>query len=300
MSLLHSVNKLTLITNGDSWTFGSEIVSPELVNANPDATHVCQYDFYENNDAYRVPRTYPSYLAEKLNANVVNLAWPADDNGSILRRTIDYITTNYIAANKSTEDLFVVVGWSSPERNSFWFKDDNTSEPFRLWPNVPNFTHTAQEKFWELYVAYLWNPEEYLPRFILNCIQLDNFCRSHNIKFLQFNAFYQTPNSNIDTWQELNIKEELGKLKLSGYQYTDSDSKVRQHNLFDYAATWSNVRNFYKKDQPNSTFKSFIDNAGLDNPYCTIGQGAGWHPSPEAHAAWAQELHKYIQENNLL
>jgi len=31
-----------------------------------------------------------------MDANVTNLSWPADDNGTILRRTIAYITSNYI------------------------------------------------------------------------------------------------------------------------------------------------------------------------------------------------------------
>jgi lysophospholipase L1-like esterase len=50
---------------------------------------------------------------------------------------------------------------------------------------------------------------------------------------------------------------------------------------------------FYKKDQPNSTFKSFIE-ANVDDPL------VGWHPSPSGHEAWATELVRYIKENNLL
>jgi hypothetical protein len=301
MSLLNSVNNLTLITNGDSWTFGSEIAAPEIIEKNPNATHVCQYDFYADNDYYRVPRIYPTYLGELLGADVVNLAWPADDNGSILRRTLNYLTKNYIEPGVSTDNIFVVVGWSSPERNSFWFKDGDHTEPFRLWPNVPAFTHKAQEKIWELYVAYLWNPEEYIPRFIMNCIQLENFCVKHKIKHLQFNAFYQSPKTNIDRWQELNIRQETQQLKADGYMYTDS-SRGRCHQLSDYSTLWSTVDpvRFYRKDAEHSTFKSFIDNCGIENPYCTQGQGAGWHPSPAAHHAWADELQRYIKEHNLL
>jgi hypothetical protein len=301
MSLLDSVNKLTLITNGDSWTFGSEIVAPEIIDKNKEATHVCQFDFYNDNDYYRVPRIYPSYLATQLNANLINLAWPADDNGSILRRTLNYLSKNYIEPGISTDDLFVVVGWSSPERNSFWFKDDCQSEPFRLWPNVPSFTHKAQEKIWELYVAYLWNAEEYIPRFIMNCLQLESFCKQHKIKYLQFNSFYQSPKSNIDRWQELDILDEIKKLKSTGYMYTDNNAG-RYHELHDYSSLWSTVDSvrFYKKYLDKNTFKSFIDNCGIDNSYCTLGPGAGWHPSPEAHQAWANELHRYIKDNNLL
>lgn len=301
MSLYNSVTKRILITNGDSWTFGSEIAAPEIIADNPNASHVCQYDFYENNDHYRVPKIYPTHLGKLLDAEVVNLAWPADDNGSILRRTINYITKNFIEPGISTDNLFLVVGWSSPERNSFWFKDGQQSEPFRLWPNVPAFTHKAQEKFWELYVAYLWNPEEYIPRFVMNCVQLETFCQTHNIKFLQFNAFYQSPKTNIDLWQELDIAKEIENIQVDGYIYTDSRNSKRCHQLNDYKSLWNSINDarFYKKNQSGNTFKSFIDAAGLTSAYCTQGPGAGWHPSPEAHEAWAQELYKYITDNNL-
>ena len=303
MSLYNSIsNKLTLITNGDSWTFGSEIVAPEIIAEHPEAKHVCEIDFYEDNDYYRVPKTYPSYLAKLLNADVVNLAWPADDNGSILRRTISYISNNYIRQKRSTDNLFVVIGWSSPERNSFWYKDNEQSMPFRVWPNVPSFHTKAQEKFWEMYVAYLWNPEEYIPRFILDTLQFENFCRRHKIKYLQFNAFYQSPKSNIDQWEELNIGEEVRKLKAHGYMYSDSTSPSRNHELNDYVSLWDTIDStrFYKKDQSSSTFKSFIDNSGTNPVYCVDGPGAGWHPNAEAHKLWAAELHRYIKENNLL
>lgn len=301
MSLYNSVTKLTLIANGDSWTFGSEIVDPELVAANSTAGHVCEFDFHENNDSYRIPRTYPSCLAKLLDADVVNLAWPADDNESILRRTLNYLTKNYIEPKISTDNILVVVGWSSPERNSFWFKNDEQSELFRLWPNVPAFNHSAQEKIWQLYVTYLWNAEEYIPRFIMNCLQLENFCKAHNIKFLQFNSFYQSPQENIDRWQDLNIEEEIKKINVNGYQFSNSKYSQRQHAFPDYLSMWNSLSesNFYKKNQPANTFKSYIDQAKLNCAYCTLGPGAGWHPSPEAHQAWAHELYEYINKKIL-
>ena len=302
MSLYNSVgNKLTLITNGDSWTFGSEIVAPEIIAENPEAKHVCEIDFYENNDYYRVPKTYPSYLAELLKADVVNLAWPADDNGSILRRTISYISNNYIRQGRSTDNLFVIIGWSSPERNSFWYKDNEQSMPFRVWPNVPSFHTKAQEKFWELYVAYLWNAEEYIPRYVLHVLQLQNFCDANNIKWMCFNSFYQSPNESPGQWNDLNIKDEVEKLKvrIGGHDYQISTNPLKRiTHINDYSALWANIDpvRFYKKDKPNTTFKSYIeDPVNNINPPLT-----GWHPSPEGHESWANELARYIKTNNLL
>ena len=300
MSLYNNVdpNKLTIITNGDSWTFGSEIADPDLAKNYPEATHITQWDFLEDNDSYRIPRIWPTYLGQKLDADVVNLAWPADDNGSILRRTLSYISTNYIAKNISTENLLVVIGWSSPERNSFWYKDEQQSLPFRLWPNVPNFNAPAQEKFWELYVAYLWHPEEFIPRFVLDCLQFENFCRAHNIKFLHFNAFYQTPKENVDRWQHIDVATELDNLKLHSYIYSDGRTGYkRKTELTAYQSLWNTVNavNLYKKDQDCNTFKGFIDQFDNYNKmYC------GWHPSPVGHELWAEELYRYITVNKIL
>ena len=239
-------------------------------------------------------------LAKHLNVPVTNLSWPADDNGTILRRTINYISQKYLANNLPTDQLFVIIGWTSPERNSFWYKDHELSHLFRLWPQVKHFDAVAQEKFWELYVAYLWNAEEYIPRYVLNVLQLQSFCNDNNIKWMCFNSFYQTPNANPNDWQDLSVKDEVKKLKykLGGHQYHQTSNPLqRKHHSNDYSALWASIDpiRFYKKDQPNNTFKSYIE-----DPTNNVSQPlTGWHPSPEGHEAWAKELTRYIKKNKL-
>lgn len=294
-------NTLEIICDGDSWVFGSEIAAPEIASRYSKDVHPGLYDFLEENDAYRRPRIFPTHLAKLMDANVINLSYPGDDNGTILRRTIEFITGEYIAKNRSTENLLVIVGWSSPERNSFWYKDDRLSENFRLWPQVQNFKSDVQRKFWEIYVPYLWHAEEYIPRFIFNVVQLQNFCKAHNIKWMCFNSFYQTPASNVQEWQDLDIRKELINLrgKIHGYQYQQTNNiDGRDRRSIDYTELWNTVDpiRFYKKDVIRNTFKSFIENPanGIKDVFC------GWHPSPEAHEAWAHELVRYIKENNIL
>lgn len=303
-SLINSVSStapLEIICDGDSWVFGCEILDPELSKLYPDSTHPGEHDFEEANDEYRRPKIFSTHLSKIFNANVVNLSWPADDNGTILRRTMDYITNKYIANHLPTTNLFVIIGWSSPERNSFWYRDENINMHFRLWPNVPHFDAKPQQKFWELYVAHLWNPEEYIPRYVFNVVQFQNFCRAHGIKWLCFNSFYQVPQKNVADWVDLDIREELGKLKqkLNGYQYQQtSNPHTRDTALIDYTALWDTVDpvRFYKKDQPNNTFKSYIS-----DPANNVAEPFnGWHPSPSGHEAWAHELARYIRSHNLL
>jgi len=290
-----------IICDGDSWTFGCEIADPNIAKRYPIGTHPGVYDFFPENDAYRIPKIFSTHLANLLNIPVTNLSWPADDNGTILRRTINYISQKYLATNLPTDNLFVIIGWTSPERNSFWYKDENISQLFRLWPQVKHFDAAAQEKFWEIYVSYLWNSEEYIPRYVLNVLQLQNFCDANNIKWLCFNSFYQTPNASPGQWHDLNIRDEVSNLKnrIGGHEYHQTLNPLeRKNHINDYSALWDSINSvrFYKKDQPNNTFKSYIEDP-INNVNPTL---TGWHPSPEGHEAWANELVRYIKTNNLL
>jgi hypothetical protein len=292
--------KLEIICDGDSWVFGCEIVEPELAAKFPKNTYPGKFDYYEENDVYRISKIFPTHLAKLMDANVTNLAWPADDNGTILNRTMVHISKEYLAKGKSTQNLFVIIGWSSPERNMFYYKDMETKYHmrFRLWPNVQHFDNKAQENFWKIYVEYLWNPEEYLPRYVMNVLQLQNFCNTHNIKWMCFNSFYQTPVINVEEWEDLDVKKELENLNSGGGPYQVSTDKIptRRYYQFTYSDLWNTVDpvRFYKKDQPKNTFNSFIKKAGADPVFY------GWHPSPDSHELWAKELVKYINENNLL
>lgn len=291
--------KRKLICDGDSWVFGCEIVNPEIQKRYPKNIHPGEYDYLKENDEYRIKKIFPTYLAELMGADVINLSWPADDNGTILNRTITYITENYISKNISTENLFVIIGWSSPERNFFWYKDENFSSRFRLWPQVKHFDKKPQEKFWELYVTYLWNQEEYLPRYVMNVLQLQNFCEVNKIKWMCFNSFYQTPNENITEWSDLDVRKELefltNKKALHGFSFNQNYEK-RKSIDYNYLSIWDTInnKNFYKKNETNNTFKSFIESKKIEPIF------NGWHPSPSSHKIWAEELFRYINLNNLL
>lgn len=288
--------KIKIICDGDSWVFGSEIANPEISRKYDGNVHPGKYDWLEENDTYRIPKIFSTHLSELLNADVINLSWPADDNGTILNRIITYISTNYLAKGLPTDDLFVIVGWSSPERNSFWYKDEKLSSRFRLWPQVQHFDAPAQKTFWDLYVTYLWNEEEYLPRYVMNVIQLQNFCESNKIKWMCFNSFYQTPGKQPTDWEDLNIREELKKLQLNGTPYHSTKFNKRDVYNYEYVSLWDTVHKikFYKKDKSNNTFKSFMEQNNNETIY------SGWHPSPSSHKIWAEELTRYIKEHNLL
>lgn len=284
--------KKTIICDGDSWVFGCEIVDPEIAKRYDRNVHPGHYDHLEENNNYRIPKIFPTHLSKLMNANLINLSWPGNDNGTILNRIITYITSNYINKKISTEDLFIIVGWSSPERNVFWYKDDNISKRFVLWPYLKHFDCNSQEEFWNFYVNYLWNKEEYLPRFVMNVLLFQNFCDVNKIKWLCFNSFYQSSDM-FEKWSDLDLSLELGKLNLDTYRYSDHFNNV-QHQCYEYNSLWNTINDirFYKKNQVNNTFKSFME-LNTKNPY------NGMHPSPDSHLVWAEELYSYIQKNKL-
>lgn len=286
---------MKIICDGDSWVYGCEIVNPILVEKYGKDVYAGSYDFFEENDSYRLPKTFSTHLGRLFNADVINLSWPADDNNTILNRVITFISKEYLNKNIPTDDLFVIIGWSSPERNSFWYKDEKISMRFRLWPQVPHFDSREQEEFWKIYVSTLWNPEEYIPRYVMNVLQFQNFCEVNNIKWLCFNSFYQTPNENINNWKDLNVLNELQQLHLQSAPYHYNGNIERKIHDYEYVSTWNLIDNnrFYKKNSPNNTFKSFIENKNQQPIF------NGWHPSPESHKLWAEELYNYINENNL-
>ena len=288
--------KLKIICDGDSWVFGSEIADPEISKRYDGTVHPGKYDWMEENDEFRVPKIFTTHLAKIMDAEVTNLAWPADDNGTIVNRTITYISSNYLAKGIPTDNLFVIVGWSSPERNHFWYKDDKIDTKFRLWPQVQHFDAPQQKEFWDFYVTYLWNPEEYLPRYVMNVLQLQNFCNAHNIKWMCYNSFYQTPGRNPQDWNDLDVRNELLPLNLHGSPYQISTHKGRHMYQNEYVSAWDTIDpiRFYKKDQPDNTFKRVMEKANVEPVYY------GWHPSPESHKVWAEELKNYIETNSLL
>lgn len=289
------MSKLRIICDGDSWVFGCEIADSKISQKYDGTVHPGKYDWLEENDSFRIPKIFTTHLANIMDAEVTNLSWPADDNGTILNRTITHITENYIDKKISTENLLVIVGWSSPERIFFWYKNGKESRRFRLWPQVDNFDFPDQRSFWEYYITYLWNPEEYLPRYVMDVLQLQNFCNINNIKWMCFNSFYQIPGKNPCDWYDLDVRNELKKLYLDGSQYHITTDNIRRTRQYNYIPIWNTIDDirFYKKDLPKNTFKSFMEE-NCDKPY------TGWHPSPESHKLWAEELKLYINKNNIL
>ena len=282
-----------LLTAGDSWTFGGNMRDPNL----PDTVNVLESE----NNAYRIPKIWPTKLAKVLQADdLSNISFPGSSNDRIVRLTLSWITQHYIKPKKDTKDLFVIIGLTSPERKDFYYRDpvENNHGWVTIWPNIP--THTYEKKgmqpFFDNYVMYWWNKEEYTNRYVQQVITLENFFKVHDIKYMFFQGFYNIDSTGIDQWEDKGyINSETEKMNVG-----NTDLPQGAHFHFggqNDGWLWEQVssKNFYGKDTAPHSFYSYITKIDKFENVCT-----GVHPNEYGHDLWTEELHRFIKENNLI
>ncbi len=290
-----------LLTNGDSWTFGSEIMAPEFcVSEGTQGTGMSgRYkpgldDYHEYNDYYRIPRTWPSYLGNLMDATVVNLSRPARSNDTIYEDTVNWLLENYIVPGKDTKDLTVILGWSSPERKNVMLEElDDITHRYTMWPGMldESFYQTSgAKKFFKLYITYLWHEKEYIKRFVEQNYQFQNFCKAHNINHFVFNAFYARPElGGPASWKDFKVRDEI----LSWNKLNDT--------WFDGTYNWENIKKGLLNQWDQIDIKNFINKDG--HSFCSYIHEVvteeirmnNWHPSPDSHQVWAKFLYKWIR-----
>ena len=291
-----TTDDMILIANGDSWTFGCEIVDPAVIQEYPKFGHLTEIDHLQENDSYRLSRIWPTMLAKLLNANVINLSEPGDDNSSILARTQEYVLF-LLNSGIDPKNLFIVIGWTSPERRNFWYKSSDNKHSYKVKLNPHTMEHEQKpiSELTKTYALNFWNPEEYIIRYVTTILNFQNFCVSNGIKFLSFNSFYRQKHVGIDQWVDINIEEQINSLNTGNLYFITDDSSRITHKI-NYNTIWNNVDGvkYYNKSKISNSFKSYIDETYGETGY------TGWHPNEYSHKSWANELYKYIQKHNIL
>lgn len=292
-----------LLTNGDSWTFGSEIMAPEFLADQDEIGYGManrykkdRHDWEPYNDYYRIPRIWPTFLAKGINYKNINLARPARSNDTIYNTTIGWLLQNYIIPKKDTSNLLVIVGWSSPERKNIIINDEDSVCLQTFWPAMSETRFYLSKKiseYFKFYVKNLWVEQEYISRYIEQNYMLGLFCKSHGINYCCFNAFYLTPGTTPNKWHDLNIKRMLdswNSVRINGwfdpeYQWTSEVKRLQsQWSLID-------ENTFILKDQDPGSFKSYIYGMSEEKNIMI-----NWHPSPEGHRLWAEFLREKLEK----
>ncbi len=239
--------KKILLCEGDSWTSG------DMINPDINTTYVNHSD----NDSYRLPKVWPHKLGKMLDVDVLNFSEAGSSNDSIIRRLVPSVFE--LLKKYKGDDIFVIVGWTSPERKDF-FTENN-------WETLyPAHNHRqgveSVNKLWDVYVKYFWNEEEYISRYIHTNLYIHYFLKSHNIEHMFFDAFYETTEFGINhDLQIRNIIDDKEYLKVTD-EFTKNTS----------------FKNFLLRQNEQDLFND-------DDP----------HPSEKGHQLWAEELSKDLQ-----
>lgn len=295
-----------LLANGDSWAYGSEIACPEILNiigpegyGKPNRYKPGKYDTFAENDYYRIPRIWPTKLAQLLNYEVQNISWPARCNDNIVSSTQRWVF-DFINSGGNTDEVFAVIGWSSPERKQLIIDDVDKLHYQTMWPAQAEdqfYTSDALKKFAPFYKRHLYVEAEYLERFITQVYTLHVFLKMHNIQHIFFNSFYHYDKSFHEPHTDINLQHRLDKML---YDYQQGLIGGWHEETFSYTHRISLLKNMWDS-VPSSvfmfkdTFRSFksVIHEFVPHNQCMINM----HPSPEGHSLWANYLYGKLTNN---
>ena len=268
-----------IYTNGDSWTAG-DIVDPELFGT--DNAHVN----HPKNKQYRLPRVWPGKLGKLLKTEVINNSVAGASNDRIVRGTINDILE--LKQKYNTEDIFVIIGWSSPERKDFFYKWDekDTGEWECLYPAELDHWESKSDSlnaFYKLYTLNHWHEEEFITRHCLNNITLHNFLKALNIRHLFFNAFYESKEElfNPDKHQLFDAREI--ESYISNYQKSSEANTLKRLDINNIIDEYKRI---HKEVFTKKSFIQFLLNLSEYNQDDLID----YHPTELGHELWAKEL----------
>ena len=272
-----------ILCDGDSWTAG-DIINPELKLINENHANVND----PLNDSYRLPKVWPHKLGKLLNIDTLNIAHAGSSNDAVVRRTMRKVKE--LLLDYEAKDLFVIIGWSSPERKDFYYTGEwdawETIHPVSNYQPIPD---KDIDTFYEIYRDKFWNEQEYVERYIQQNLLLHYFLKEHNVKHLFFDAFYET-RGHRSMFNSLNIDDVIIS---SGYE-TESHYALMKYFLkvkkeFSLNDSFRNLlldknKVFEYNGKQLNSFKEELFNT------------KDHHPSEKGHEIWAKNLFKELKD----
>lgn len=242
------MDEFVLFTNGCSMCYGSELFEDPQ-------TKLCI-----DNKA-RLSASWPGQLGKQLGFHrVVNLGYPGSSNDRIIRTTIAWILENWLHEKQSTDNLFVVIGWSAPMRREFYMNEN--------WRQIIPYHDYADPEvslFNRVYREVAWSEYESAIRFATQIILLQEFFKSHKIAYLFFDAITSFKNTNLDS-----------------------------NNALDVYLKHIIQRNYFNFNNIAGEMATQIRSNNLNN------NNSSTHPNEKEHAEWASRLAAYICKERLI
>lgn len=278
---------MRLVGCGDSWCWGAELVDPieepiPIMDLEGDNFWRQQKPI---NIAYREKYRYLNLLGEKLGATeIVDLSKPSYSNEAIIRVLIQWLSDEGYTAGRDTSDLFITIGWSSPERREFYTNRGSEEYYFELGPWSGDRKHGDPDwdQFFKLYVTHFWKESEYIRRWIHDVYKTEVLLKYLNIKYVMHQAFYHHYLEPINTWDDQKYKKQKFPT------VTEADRKL-----------WDNIdsKKFINKndEEIGSSHHYIIKQVDGDVKKVLLS----WHPNEYGHKLWANYLYDYIITNKL-
>jgi len=225
---------MILYANGCSMTYGEELGGETIIGG---------IQPKENNPDFRRKNSWPAILGELLNAKkIVNEAIRGSGNDRIFRTTMEW-TSKYLQ-NNNAEDLFVAIGWSSPERieyriNNSWINILPQFPPIDKLQNVVELHN--------FHVNEIMNDQREYTASINYMLALQSWFKINSISYIFFNALHMY-------WPDIKEIEILRKYIDTNnyYKFDNKDfcmftyckkypSGPRQHPLEEGHQSWANI-----------------------------------------------------------
>lgn len=263
---------MILITGGDSWTQGDSPAQTINWNApqNLDWYSVPMHfgDPTQFTDDRMTSKFYDSSVwpkvigGSKIFNKVYNLGRLGDDASGTVRKVINFI--NY---KNFKEEVFVIVGWTSPLRYSIFNLNQDAKriglEQTR--PHNDDFFDIVQK----LEVVY--------NRFFLDVLNLQNFLKLAGINYLFFNAFDHA-DENSSPFESLIDQDKW------------VDKTMYKSHFKKHIITTTDID--LNPEEVEKRRREFIPN---DGKYFHAQ-----HPTDISHIIWGKYLTQYIKDNNLI
>ena len=281
---------MRLIACGDSWCWGAELVDPDKPPYWSKGKDNHSLHYIPHHAEYRMKNRYIQLFANKINAtDVIDLSLCSYSNDAIVRTLTDWLINEDYVNGKDTADLFISIGWTSPERKEVYFKERWGSENWvqigPLWTEFAGLGGRTEEleTFGKIYINNFWNAGEYMHRWIHQVWQTEMLLKKLNIKYVMHQAFYHHHQKSIRDW----------------------DDKIYQQHHADYINTsdkkiWATIdpiRFMHKDDLEKGTAHNYMLNKAHGDRSAVFYE---MHPNMNGHKIWANHLYEYCIENKLL
>lgn len=268
---------------GDSWAYGADVKHPDHIDRN----YKVADPLFVINDEYRKNNRFMKQIADKMGYDtIIDLSYQGGSNDLIVRRLTNWLVKNDYTNGKDTDDLFVCITWTSPERTEFQ-SFNNTMPSFAHdgyiavgpWSVAVGYEHDKEiNDFFHTFHKYFWNKNEMCNRFLYLVWHTQNLLKQHNIKYVMTQTFVD----NDYAWskKDRNVQEFISSLPID-------DNCPRQK-------LWNNIDDI-KFMNKNDTLVLFLNRISTE-----LIMEKNAHPILEGHKLIADHIYNYIKENQIV